>query len=320
MKKVAYAPARGTTCHEKNKFFNSPQSVLPVACKRVMSHFEKMSVRSRAWCFTINNPTEEDLKEVTDLSGDCRYIVVGNEIGEEGTPHYQGFVYMTSQRTLKSMKKRLTRAHLEKMRGTVEQNIDYCTKDKDVLIQFGDPPTKNSKIQERMEKNKRLRDGDLNELVDTGELSINQVPMIKRARVILEQEKLAKEIYETEECKGVWIYGPPGVGKTHFVREKYGPDLYVKSQSKWWDGYSGHKYVILDDFDFAGLGHNLKIWLDKWPCSGEVKGGTVCLRYEKMFVTSNYSIEEMFPEENMRKAIRRRCKVLHFDEVWNERE
>lgn len=28
--------------------------------------------------------------------------------------------------------------------------------------------------------------------------------------------------------RGVWIYGKPGVGKTHYVRAHYGDDIYWK--------------------------------------------------------------------------------------------
>lgn len=47
------------------------------------------------------------------------------------------------------------------------------------------------------------------------------------------------------------------------------------------------------------LGHYLKIWADKWSCTGEVKGGTVPLNHRNFIVTSNYSIEQVFgPEEH----------------------
>lgn len=56
----------------------------------------------------------------------------------------------------------------------------------------------------------------------------------------------------------------------------------------------------MDDLDFAGgqmLGHYLKIWADKWACTGEVKGGTVPLCHKRFIVTSNYTIAELFGPE-----------------------
>lgn len=71
--------------------------------------------------------------------------------------------------------------------------------------------------------------------------------------------------------------GKPGTGKTHFARNHFGNDIFVKAQNKWWDGYKGQKIVVLDDLDIPVLGHYIKIWADKWACSGEIKGATVAL-------------------------------------------
>ncbi len=95
------------------------------------------------------------------------------------------------------------------------------------------------------------------------------------------------------------------------------PDAYLKSQNKWWDGYSDQKVVIWDDLDRGaiGLGHHLKIWTDRYPCSGEIKGGTLKLQHETLIVTSNYNIDELWGDDlEMCKAIKRRFLVTHFTE------
>lgn len=53
----------------------------------------------------------------------------------------------------------------------------------------------------------------------------------------------------------------------------------------------------MDDLDYMGgqhLAHYLKIWADKWSCTGEVKGGTVPLMHHRFIITSNYTPMELF--------------------------
>lgn len=270
-----------------------------------------MSQRSRAWCFTCNNYNEDDISR---LQIDYEYLIYGKEVGESGTKHLQGYIHFKNAKTFKSLQKKLGSSfHIEKRRGTFQQAIDYCKKEGD-FVEFGNKPLTpveagKKGVEKRKAKNLAVIDGDLEELVRAGEISINEVPVLKKAKLILQQEGNA---IQTDGVRGEWYWGPPGVGKTHKARTE-NPGAYIKDQNKWWCGYAGEKVVILDDFDTSCLGHYLKIWADKWKCYGEVKGGKVALKHEKFIVTSNYLPEHLWSEdEQMRDAIKRRFKVTHF--------
>lgn len=239
---------------------------------------------------------------------DCRYLVYGREKGESGTPHLQGYIRFKNQRNFNAVRKLLPRAHVEICKD-VGAAIRYCKKDGDVF-EKGEEPEKvgGDRISEKIARNKRLRDLPLNELVESAEISILDVRKLKNARMDLAQEAAQ---YTHDDTRGVWIWGPPGVGKTHAARA-YDDVIYIKSQNKWWDNYQGEKTVVLDDFDCKELGHYIKIWSDKWACTGEIKGGTVNLRHTTFIITSNYPPEHFWSDdEQLLKAIDRRFRIIN---------
>jgi len=74
-----------------------------------------MTLRSRAWCFTINNDTFDDLEKMLDMT--FQYLVFGFETGgKKKVCHIQGYVYFNNALSQSSVKKKLPRAHLEPKR------------------------------------------------------------------------------------------------------------------------------------------------------------------------------------------------------------
>lgn len=128
-----------------------------------------------------------------------------------------------------------------------------------------------------------------------------------------------KEAEELKECCGIWVVGPNGVGKSHYVRHTYGytdKEILDKNINKWFDQWDplSHKAVLLDDLDTShkALGHYIKRWADKYPFECEVKGGTIGkIRPEKLFVTSQYTPKDIWSEdEALVRAIQDRFTVI----------
>ena len=194
--------------------------------------------------------------------------------------------------------------------------IQYCKKD-GAYEERGDFPIggigKKCTVAERAAKNKLLLETPVADLVKDGVIPLNQAKLIYQCQMIVKQGIAGTQ---TEDVRGIWFYGEPGAGKSHRARTEF-TDIYIKAQNKWFDGYTGQKTIVLDDLDCPALGHYLKIWADKWECNGEVKGGVVKLAHDRIVVTSNYTPEELWPDNAvMAQAIRRRFRMIKVSKLY----
>jgi hypothetical protein len=85
----------------------------------------------KLFCFTLNNYSEDDILHLTNQLSHFEYIIYGKEVGENGTPHLQGFLQSKERMSFRSLKRLLgDRYHVEKARTTHEA-ISYCKKEGD---------------------------------------------------------------------------------------------------------------------------------------------------------------------------------------------
>lgn len=85
-------------------------------------------VPSLYWCFTWNNYPENGMETLVELFEKCEIeYTIGEEVGEMGTPHLQG--YIKSKTKIRPIEKfKIKEIHWEKCKGNQEQNVKYCTK------------------------------------------------------------------------------------------------------------------------------------------------------------------------------------------------
>lgn len=258
---------------------------------------------ARRWCFTVNN--YESFHEEILVNLPFVYLVYGREKGASGTPHLQGFVTFKSTKRLSALKKLLPSAHWEITKGTSKQAADYCKKEDPDFFESGHVPTQ-GKRNDLTSAIETLRESNLQTVAED-----HPEVFVKYGRGLRDLALTIQKPYNHTTTRGLWVWGPPGTGKSHAARDAY-PDAFLKSQSKWWDGYAMQSSVILDDLDTPALGHYLKIWADKYACTGETKGGTVALQHHYFVVTSNYSPDDLWKEDDMMaKAITRRFRIVH---------
>lgn len=272
-------------------------------------------IRSRAFCYTLNNPLPGWELGFNLLS--YSYHVYGKEVAPTtGTPHIQGYLYFKTMKTFHVLLSSLPSGiHLECAKGRPDQNIVYCTKGGD-YVEDGVRPM--SQKEKGDANSKRWADA----VLAAKEGRFDDLPPDIQLRYM----RNCKEIYKDNMPKPTdldvldhhWFYGPPGTGKSLTAREKY-PGYYLKMSNKWWDGYQGEDNVIIDDveIDAKYLAHFLKIWADHYPFIAETKGGVKYIRPKRIIITSNYTIDEIFGDiPIVSEAIKRRYKSTHFTELY----
>lgn len=263
--------------------------------------------QSRNFVFTMNN--YEDTKMVDEL--DCRYIIYGKEVGASGTPHLQGAVVFKSARRLPAVIKRMPGCHVEVMRGRLEQAVQYCKKEGDWIERGDKPKSQSEKGAAEKRRWKEIREaaeeGRYEDIDD--EIRFKYDQNIERIRCrALKARKL-----EDTETQHEWYWGDSGTGKSRKARSE-NPEAYLKMCNKWWDGYTDQETVIIEDLDKKHdvLCHHLKIWGDRYPFPGEMKGSGAVIRPKKIIVTSNYHPSDIWVSDSDLQPILRRFKCVEF--------
>lgn len=86
------------------------------------------SLQSRKWVFTLNNWNEEEYNNIKNFCCDKLYYIIGQEVGDNGTPHLQGYIRSKGGIRFETIKKLIPRAHIEHAKGSDEENFMYCSK------------------------------------------------------------------------------------------------------------------------------------------------------------------------------------------------
>lgn len=274
--------------------------------------------RSRAWIFTLNNYTEEDEQQVMALSQETRYIIVGKEVGEEGTPHYQGYLYFYNARTRRAISKKIKRAWLKIPDGTPEQNRKYCSKQNNLLIEKGDIPKQGERKDLCVIKDQIIK----------GEVTVDQILIEdpytyhQYGRTLEKIEDIynrTKERNFKTECE--WYYGETGVGKTHKLKEIYnkakedGQSVYIwKKDGEWQDAYKGQDIVIIDEYRGEIKYSQLLSMIDDHPFCQLRRRGREPMNFvsKKVYITSSLHPEEVYHrlhENDKLDQLMRRIKV-----------
>lgn len=276
------------------------------------------TVRSRGWCFTLNNYTDDDVTMFNNLGkgveeGTVAYMVFGKEVGQNGTPHLQGYIRFVNARSGASMKKLQSKAHWEAQRGTNFDASVYCKKDND-FTEYGKAPSQG-------------RSAKLDEVAKYVATGMTKEEVVEKypghyAKYHAGLDKILLHSQKPRDQKPyvTWVCGPGGCGKTKFCKRQAreaGHDYFIKLNNQWWCTYKQGDYIILDDFDGRWEIHDLLRLLDWNKYVGQVKGGNIQVNSPRIYITADRPPTVLFADilsdALLHQFMRRVDEVIEYD-------
>lgn len=306
------------------------------------------NARSRRFCFTFNNWTDESREKLQEwLEENTSFAVFGAEIGQSGTPHLQGY-FETNRRRLSSVRRTKFAGkgwHVDVAKGTAEENVAYCKKGQQSKSEWeldgvagahygsgadvwehGDEvlPTQGTRV-DLDDIRAKVLDGTITnsrQLAFTPGLSLQA---FKMGEIMLRYRSHAPSrapptIY--------WLFGGTGTGKSRAVAEFVGQLTAAREWDfwkcdlglDWFDGYCGQEIAWFDDFRFGGGKKHFAFLLqlfDRYHMRVPVKGSSVVWEPKFIFVTGPKCIRDTFAcageVEDLGQIERRVTRVFDFD-------
>lgn len=259
---------------------------------------------SRAWVFTLNNPTSDITfkKSMNFLS----YVL--QEGKENGTPHYQGYVQFQKEKKLDGARQAIPNAHLDIARSKWQTACGYFAElkqpgietwsgDTNVtpVVEHGEPEdiepiqrnqgkrTDLAKVMSAIKEGKSYFElmEEFPETVSRHEKFIDkyqsEINYRKLAQVdypiILPWCTIPKPDFNVKK-RHFYICGPPGIGKTPIIQQAFeGKKAFIGANVKYtFEGYKDQEILVWDDH-LPKRGEMIDC-SNRWLCEKERENGS----------------------------------------------
>ena len=240
------------------------------------------------------------------------YVIACREFAPT-TGHLHIHVYAQFMDSIKLSVKKLCGAHVERCRGSAQQNIAYIKKDGDVIFEHGEPRLKGGYTIKEAEK----MDAETRKVLPVQMYNIVQ-------KVDAAEKKYISPLDYYKNTDVFYVYGESGAGKTkwcidNMVENKVATFNEVKYDGSFWHGVKEDgKVALYDDWRDSHMKPAEFInFIDYNRHVMNVKGGSVRNGYERIYITSVQSPEEIYKSVNgePRKQWERRMKCIHINSL-----
>lgn len=302
-------------------------------------------IQARKWLLTINQPeekgyTHEFIREQLRNFNSCIYWCMSDEIGTKNkTYHTHLYMVYSSAMRFSTLKKRFPEAHIDKAKGTNQENRDYIMKEG----KWKDSEKAKTKIEGTQEESGTMpieRQGARNdiaqmyeciksgmsdyEIIESYPDKMFRVAELERVRQMLIEERNREKFRHLEV---VYIWGDTGTGKTRNALEKHGySNVYrVTNYVHPFDTYRQQEVIVFDEFrSNLPIGDMLQ-YLDGYPLNLPCRYLDKMACYDTVYIISNIPLENQYKEKNVdfetKEAFYRRfTKLIHYEKGKEPKE
>jgi len=265
-----------------------------------------VSKRTRGVTWTLFNyePYIDQLKQYA--KDECEYMIFGFEVcPDTAKKHLQGYHYYSNARAYPNKKWRdvtclETNGRDFISRGSPQQNYDYCSKLNDFWT-YGELPKQGQRTDWEQVRSHLQAGLDIPSAIESQPQLLPCIRSLERF-----QQLTLRPL--NRDVTVIILIGDAGTGKSRWAYDNY-PDLYSKPEGHWFDGYTGQKTLLLDDY-YGDVPYSqfLKL-LDRYPLSVPIKGGFLYAQWNTVIITSNRHPEHWYMQ-GYTDALKRRVSKL----------
>lgn len=293
------------------------------AAAEQLVQIRESKLQKRRFTFTLNNYTEDSFVNLQNRANEIfKYLIIGREVGESGTPHLQMYGELSNKITINGLKRKLIALdpalgsiHIEVAIADASSNIAYCSKDSN-FVEIGNRPLGQGKRSDIDDVANAVKAGQsLSEIIENhGASYIKFSNGIKSLFMHYQKPRNFMTI-------GYWLSGDTGTGKSRWAHEKFPTAFWKAADTKWFDGYLGEETIIFDDYrPTKEISFQMILrMVDRYPMKVEVKGTYVNFAPKRIIFTTPKPIQETFQhlewlgEESIHQLKRRMPYQFHFD-------
>lgn len=212
-----------------------------------------LAKKFQLFCFT---DYERDLSFWDKKKLNWRYIIIGDEIcPTTGRQHWQGFIYFKNQRHWNAVRKLLSPRHVNICKGSAQENITYCSKDGNIILEDGDRPSQGQRTDLNEVKNEILDGRSVDDICVENPMVFHQY-----GRTLERLETIAlRKKFRTRAPTVTWYIRGTFNHRSQCAFGRYNPEnVYIwQKESQWQDGYTGQKKVVISEFNGEISGRTL---------------------------------------------------------------